>query len=158
MTKGFDNEDFDVENDLTVGNDATVSGAANVTGAVGGGAGSNFTDSNIVNYKAFTPTVAAPLEASVNDYAISTATLNMISSDGLATYNITGIVSGVPGQLCMICHTGGDVINLMNENASSSAANRILTGTGADLALGPDQSVMLVYDDTATRWRVFKNA
>jgi len=156
MTKGFDNEDFDVGNDLTVGNDATVSGAANVTGAVAGGAGSNFTDNTTTTYKAFTPTVAAALTASVNDYAISTATLNMISTDG-GEYNVTGIVAGAPGQLLLICNTGGAKITFQEENASSSAENRIITGAG-DLEVVPNQSIILVYDDSATRWRMFKNA
>ncbi len=43
---------------------------------------------------------------------------------------------------------------LFNQNSGSSQNNRIITGTGADLALAADATVLVQYDGTANRWRV----
>lgn len=39
-------------------------------------------------------------------------------------------------------------------NSGGTAANRILTGTGTDVWIAPGQSVLVIYDSTASRWRV----
>lgn len=43
---------------------------------------------------------------------------------------------------------------LKHENAGSSVANRIKSSTAADVTVTPNQKVIIVYDDTASRWRV----
>lgn len=50
--------------------------------------------------------------------------------------------------------TGGGDIALMNENAGSTAANRIITGTTGTVTLAPDGVATLFYDITSTRWRL----
>lgn len=45
------------------------------------------------------------------------------------------------------------VLTLVN-NAGGTAANRIVTGTGADLEIAVGQSIMLLYDKVNSRWQV----
>ena len=43
---------------------------------------------------------------------------------------------------------------LIIDDATATAANRFLTGTGADLTLEVDASITLVYDTTTARWEI----
>lgn len=96
----------------------------------------------------------AQITADQNDYALNaTATLIRLNTD--ASRTITGFnATGNNGRLVMIINVGANDLVLANENAGSSAANRIITGTGADLTLTAGQSCWLIYDETSTRWRV----
>jgi hypothetical protein len=72
-----------------------------------------------------------------------------------ANYDLTGLTGGVDGRfvaVCNVCNTGN--IRIMNENANSTAANRILIGGGGSFSFGYNESVLLVYDGTSQRWRV----
>ena len=65
------------------------------------------------------------------------------------------IVSGENGKRLTIRNTTSQAMTIVNEDASSTAAYRILTGTGANLTLPTRQStVELVYDSTTARWIV----
>lgn len=67
---------------------------------------------------------------------------------------ITGIAGGAPGRpLDLIASTHGDV-TLAHESTSSSATNRIVTPTAADMTVASGASVALVYDSVSERWRV----
>lgn len=98
--------------------------------------------------------VASPAQitANQNDYNPSPLNLWRLSSD--AARNITGIANGVEGRSLLIVNTGSQNIVLVNQSASSAAANRIITATGADVTLAADDSAMLVYDSTTARWRL----
>jgi hypothetical protein len=81
-----------------------------------------------------------------------------------AARNITGIASslGVGAvntdmQLHILINNGANAVTLKHEDGASAAANRFLCSTGADVVLSANQSATLIYDLTATRWRVFKN-
>lgn len=72
-----------------------------------------------------------------------------------ANYDLTGLSGGVHGRfvaLSNVCNTGN--IRIMNENALSSAANRILVGGAGSFSFGYNESVLLVYDGVSQRWRV----
>jgi hypothetical protein len=45
-------------------------------------------------------------------------------------------------------------ITLKNEDGTATAANRIVTGTGADFVIQTKQIVTLVYDEDSLRWRL----
>jgi len=51
-----------------------------------------------------------------------------------------------------------DNITIPNQSASSSAINRVITSTGSDIVLAPNQGVDMVYDSTSQRWRAFKRS
>jgi len=75
-----------------------------------------------------------------------------LSSD--ASRTITGLANGETGKFLYIINVGSFDIVLANQSSSSSATNRIITGTGADLTVESDDVVKLYYDSTTERWRV----
>lgn len=98
------------------------------------------------------------ITANQNDYDPANAFMRQthvttwrISSD--AARNITGIAGGRQGLRLLLVNTGGFAITLKNDDANSTAANRILGG-GADVVIAATTgSAQLVYDDTTARWR-----
>jgi hypothetical protein len=69
--------------------------------------------------------------------------------------DFTGMSNGVDGRfvaVCNVCNTGN--LRILNDNAGSTAANRILIGGGGSMSFGYNESVLLVYDGTSQRWRV----
>jgi hypothetical protein len=96
----------------------------------------------------------AVMTGDVNDYAIGTVSKFRLDP-GAGTRTITGISGGVDGRVIEIANIGsGQNINLANESALSSAANRIRTLTGVALSFTPPEIVRLVYDGTSSRWRL----
>jgi hypothetical protein len=78
------------------------------------------------------------------------------SSD--ASRNVTGLTfatAQVDGQEHIIWNVGSNAIVLVHESASSTAANRFTTSTGADLTLAAGKCACLVYDGTSSRWRAW---
>lgn len=98
-----------------------------------------------------------------NDYnpestATNRSTVWRISvSLATADDSITGIANGLQGRLLTIINVGNDPFTLKNQNVNSAAANRIITGTGADVTLAVDDTAILWYDSTTSRWRLINN-
>lgn len=93
----------------------------------------------------------AQITANQNDYAptgLGTASILKLSSD--AARSITGLAAGGEGCVVSLINTGSQTINLLDESASSSAANRFTLG--GDVAIGAKQAILLRYDSTASRW------
>jgi hypothetical protein len=75
---------------------------------------------------------------------------------------LTGVTGGdtlaglVPTntKLLVLINDTANSLSILNESAAATAANRILTGTGANLGMGAGTSITLIYDDTEARWRV----
>lgn len=96
-----------------------------------------------------------------NNFSIGTGSTGGVIQRLAATagaLSITGFGSPLDGRVLIICNVGANAFSLANQSASSTDVNRIITGTGAALSVGVDQSVTLVYDSTTQRWRVLKNA
>jgi len=111
--------------------------AADVTGAVAFRKGTDFTTGG-----------------STNDAAFSNASLIRLASTSSAQ-TITGIAGGTDGKLLTLMNAGTvGTATIANQNVGSLAANRIITGTGGDLLLAQDASMLLMYDGSVSRWRV----
>jgi len=89
---------------------------------------------------------------STNDVNFGTGELFRLT--GASTQTITGIAGGADGRLLTLINAAGQNAVLSNQSTSSSANNRIITGTGSDLVLTPDAGVQLSYDASTNRWRV----
>lgn len=92
------------------------------------------------------------LSANTDNWAptgFSTASTIRISSN--AAWNLTGIAAGTDGRTILLHNVGAFTITL-KDDVTSTAANRFQLS--ADYALAADQSVMLEYDSTSSRWRV----
>jgi hypothetical protein len=102
---------------------------------------------------------ATQLSGNVNDYdSGGLSYFQRWSSD--ASRNVTGFKPGnqtqVDGQVHVIINVGSQNIVLVNESASSTAANRFTCSTGADITLSANQAADVVYSTTTSRWLVWK--
>ena len=89
-----------------------------------------------------------------NNMALGNESFAKISGPS-AAFTITGIANGTDGKILRILNTTSQNMTISNNNASSTAGNRIITGTGADITLkGTNTSAMLVYDLVNTQWVV----
>ena len=111
------------------------------------------------------PITPATLAAGdTNNYAgLLTGTANngmrgwaRLAGDGGGTSAITGIdaTSAQDGDQFILTNVSANNITIRNQNAGSTATNRIITGTGADVVLGPDEEVVIRRDVTTDRWRL----
>lgn len=91
------------------------------------------------------------LAATETDYKPSCRGVWRLTATGPQT--IQGIHPGADVTIVNV-DTTPDTITIANENAGATARNRIITGTGSDIALGQNDSVTLRYDGTQQRWRV----
>jgi hypothetical protein len=85
-----------------------------------------------------------------NPTGLSTASVLRLNTD--ASRNITGLAGGADGRVMVIHNVGSNEIVLKDENAASTAANRF--ALSADVTISADQSIMLWYDSTSSRWRL----
>lgn len=95
----------------------------------------------------------AQITANQNNYNPGSYAALRLSSD--APRDITGIVpSGSnQGRVLFIFNVGANNIVLKHQDANSTAANRIIANTGADITLSANEIGFLWYDDTTNRWR-----
>jgi fibronectin-binding autotransporter adhesin len=73
---------------------------------------------------------------------------------GASAQTITGIAGGVDGRMITLVNAASQSATIANNSGSSSAANRIITGTGTNMTLAAGASINLVYDSGASFWRV----
>lgn len=66
---------------------------------------------------------------------------------------INGLAAGNDDDEIMITAVG-NTTTIANQAVGSLAANRIITGTGANVTLSTDQTARLIYDATTARWRI----
>jgi hypothetical protein len=93
----------------------------------------------------------------VGTIATTGAIAALASDDGFtrltgAAPDIQGIANPgtVAERIVLYCV---NATTLRHENVTASAANRITSDTGADIAVGAGKTVELIYDPTSTRWR-----
>lgn len=99
----------------------------------------------------------AQITSNQNDFSTTDTDGNNVgvlrlSSD--ASRTITGLADGATGRFLYLMNVGANNIVLANQSGSSVAANRVITGTGANLTIQADDISFLYYDSTTARWRV----
>jgi hypothetical protein len=109
------------------------------------------------------PTTLASNTADWNPANIATA--NVIRASASTPVQLSGIsasgASALDGRAIYLENVGTSAINLVHDGSASTAANRFYVGnaTAGDLfLLGPNQAVLLRYDGTSSRWRVYGTA
>jgi hypothetical protein len=97
--------------------------------------------------------ITTNISTSQNDYnpsGFTSASTYGFTSTG--NVNITGITAGEDGRVLILTNRDAtDNITLVNESASSTAANRF--AIGSDITFGPGYSAVLRYDIASSRWR-----
>lgn len=91
---------------------------------------------------------AATAGAATTSYKRLTVGGTLVSLAGLAA------PSPSEGRLMIVQNATGATISVLNEDAGASAADRIVTGTGATLSLSSGASLWVVYDVATSRWDV----
>lgn len=69
------------------------------------------------------------------------------------TLTATGFVAGVDGQTMDVLYVGTTALTLQHETGST-LANRLIMPDNANWTVGPGNGFHMVYDGTASRWRV----
>ena len=88
---------------------------------------------------------------------VNLTAVSSVRYTGGSTATFTGIIAGtanVPGEILTLHNASSSTLTLANQSASSTASNEIITGTGANLVMAANSSVVMQYDGTASRWRV----
>jgi hypothetical protein len=95
------------------------------------------------------------LTGSQNNFAATSARRLVLFANNATALTLTGIAAGNSGDTIELFPVGIAGVTLADQNAGSSAANRLITGTGADLTLSAGTgSTSLTYDGSSARWRV----
>lgn len=134
----------------------TAASARSNLGAAAAGANSDVTSLDaalsITNLVALTLAADTPAQitADQNNYALAAKVVQRLSTD--ASRTVTGLTC--TSKVIIIFNVGANDLVLANESGSSSAANRIITGTAANLTLAAAGRALLVYDAASSRWRV----
>ena len=121
----------------------------------GGGPGTRLVAENLIGtvpqaakWREFTTT----LDGTQHDLAYNDA--DFIRAANTAPLTLTGLLAGVPGQRLVVVATETDSVTFVHQSASSAAANRILSYTGADVTITEDTAALLEYDGAEDRWRL----
>lgn len=104
--------------------------------------------SGYTRFSANTPTT---LNANTDNWAPGSYTILRTSTS--AAYDITGLVAAGGGQIVYLVNVGSFNITLKND-VTSTAANRFLCTSGADIVVTPGRVAFGFYDNTSARWRV----
>jgi hypothetical protein len=103
------------------------------------------------------------IETQSENDAVSTgadASLVAVVAGGVRLTNVSlasiaNIPAGANGQQFILFNRTGVSVTVKDSvGAIGTAANRILTGTGANITLAADSALVLSYDSTTTRWQV----
>lgn len=96
------------------------------------------------------PTQITANQNNYNPTGASSASALRLSTD--ASRDITGFAFPAAYKTILVHNVGSYNIVLKDESASSTAANRF--ALNGDATISPDQSVLLWYDTTSSRWRL----
>jgi hypothetical protein len=118
-----------------------------------------YTGAILIQRLAFKAATPAQITGNQNDYTIAywDGSVARLASD--ASRNITGFVwdqNAEGGDVRHIINIGAQDIVLKHQDAGSTAANRMISSTGADITLSGGQGAEMWYDVASSRWRVFK--
>ncbi len=84
------------------------------------------------------------------DLALPAGT-NFYITGPTAVFTISGLTNGSDGRMIRLYNSVAFAMTITND-ATSTAENRILTLTGADVTTTTQGAITLVYSDTAARW------
>lgn len=121
-----------------------------MTGVAGTAANNTFTGVNV-----FQGAVTADIEANTTagaDQTLGTPAKLILRSTGALT-SIAGFTTPSSPQIFIWENVTGGEVTIRNDSVAT-AANRIITGTGGDIAIKNGASLWLAYDTTSSRWRV----
>jgi len=81
-------------------------------------------------------------------------TTGVIRLTNASLVSVAGIPAGSSAQFLIIENKTGNQVTINNEDTGATAANRIKTGTGANLSMPNDATFVFLYDSTVSRWQL----
>ena len=75
-----------------------------------------------------------------------------------ASRTVHGFIGGTAARLAAIANVGAQPLVIADQSATAQAANRIITGTGANVTLNANETGLLQYDSQSGRWRLVGKA
>lgn len=126
-------------------------------GSWSSGGSTNTTSTNSVNYGIRFPRSTVSSLANGNNAGLSFGdfTYVKLTSGPTGAFAICGITGGTDGKLLVIVNRTGQAMTIANDSGvDATAANRIYTLTGGDIATTGDGAVTLIYDTADSRWNV----
>jgi hypothetical protein len=85
--------------------------------------------------------------------ALAAVSNSIVRLTNAALVSFNNIPAGFSGQKVIVVNRTTVDVSIIND-AGGTAANRILTGTGADITLSIDAALTFEYDATTTRWQI----
>jgi hypothetical protein len=95
--------------------------------------------------------IVADVTAGANQ-TIATPTKSVVRSTGAVT-SIAGFTAPSNEQFFVWVNATGSAVTIIND-ATATAADRIITGSGSDISVANTASIWLLYDSTSSRWRI----
>lgn len=93
-----------------------------------------------------------------NQTAINSGLVRWLYCNNATLLTIQGMTAGVEGQRVFIVSTGAGQVDIANQNATATEANRIICGVTGTISLAAGSGrCALEYDATASRWRVIQH-
>ena len=91
-----------------------------------------------------------------NNVAVGTGTILRLTADagGSTITGLSGASISPHMRRIMLVSIGAGALTIGHQDTASTAANRIISATAADVVLGQDDSAELVYDPITLRWRI----
>ena len=107
-------------------------------------------------------TIGGVLSTTAGSDNTGTGTLNDVSTSATSFFRftnntgptITGLANGVNGKRLTLAYIGTGTMQINNNDALSVASNRIITGTDNNLTIQSGANIELIYDNSASLWRV----
>lgn len=96
------------------------------------------------------------LAPSANQNNVDTQGAGIIHYNGTDSVNITGYRARHEGDVLVIHVTGTGTITHMDQDTDSDAGNRLVNNGAGDVAVGTNQSIILIYLNS--RWREYSAA
>lgn len=137
--------------------------AANLTGTIAAISGANVTTLNATNLSSGTVPHARKWSTTTTTSTGNQDNFSFSSSDEILCNNaslltLRGLSAGAAGQRLMLISIGAGQVDISNQDANSTAANRIINGVTGTISLAAGVGrALLEYDATTARWRVIEH-
>lgn len=91
------------------------------------------------------------LSGNVDNQALTSSLL--LCNPSTTTRTITGFAA-IEGAMVKVENLGAVDLVLSHQGGTSDAANRMISPTGFDITVSPNDGVWIAYDSTSDRWRI----
>ena len=85
---------------------------------------------------------------------LSKPATGVVKVTNVSLTSVAGVAAGSNEQIFVLCNGRGNDITILNDNVSASAGQKIYTGTGGDITLANNASLILFYDSQSAYWKI----